>query len=83
MATKRSPDDEREEVVARLDEMLKVAGLSKKSTYRIQEAAMLLGVTQKTIYRMTKNRELSFVRVRAAVRIDYGALVDLILNSPG
>ena len=81
MAIKNRSTLEQDEAAARLDEMLKTAGLSVKATYQIREVALLLDVHRNTVYQMIRKGDVSHIKVRATLRIDRKALIDLIAAS--
>ena len=59
----------------RLDALLHIAGLSKKSAYRPCEVARLLQCSTRTVYRLIEDGRLQSIRLRHGVRITYDAII--------
>lgn len=51
--------------------------------YTIRDVAMILKVSEKTVYRMIKDQELPHIRVRKQIRIAADALEDYLRGEGG
>lgn len=74
-----APDDLTPE--QRLKDMLRIAGLPEKPSYRPDEVAQILGCHYATVYRMMAEEVLPTFRLRGHPRVDWGALAHHIGQS--